>query len=209
MAWRRLSKAQWEAIRVHLPPPKAAPRGGRPRVDDRRCVEGILWILWTGAHWSELPAGMAAPPPAGAGSSTGKRRVCCSRSGAPSWPRSTTSSSCAGTNALPMGASSRRKKGTQGREDHTGQGHEVDGAGRWRGDLRWEQTWRRRPRRTSPSSSRPSTRSRAGGLAQPGGPGNGPSVCSPIGAMPAIPCVPGWPGGALSPSSRLDGITSG
>ena len=49
MAWRGLTTQHWEAIRVHLPPPKASPRGGRPRIDDRRCLEGILWILWTGA----------------------------------------------------------------------------------------------------------------------------------------------------------------
>jgi transposase len=55
MAWRKLTKPQWDAIRVHLPQPKASPRGGRPRADDRRGFEGILWVLWTGAPWSELP----------------------------------------------------------------------------------------------------------------------------------------------------------
>ena len=55
MAWRKLTKPQWDAIRVHLSQPKASPRGGRPRADDRRCFEGILWVLWTGAPWSELP----------------------------------------------------------------------------------------------------------------------------------------------------------
>jgi transposase len=35
MARRGLSKEYWAAIRVHLPQPKASPRGGRPRVDDR------------------------------------------------------------------------------------------------------------------------------------------------------------------------------
>jgi hypothetical protein len=55
MAWRGLTEQQWEAIRVHLPEPKPSPLGGRPRVEARRCFEGILWILWTGAQWSELP----------------------------------------------------------------------------------------------------------------------------------------------------------
>jgi transposase len=50
MAWRNLTKQQWEAIRVHLPQPKISPRGGGPRVDARRCFEGILWILWTGPN---------------------------------------------------------------------------------------------------------------------------------------------------------------
>jgi transposase len=61
MAWRGLTNAPWEAIRVHLPPPKASPRGGRPRVDDRRGFEGILWILWTGAQWRELPRRYGSP----------------------------------------------------------------------------------------------------------------------------------------------------
>jgi transposase len=55
MAWRGLTKAQWEAIRIHLPPSKASARGGRPRLEDRRCFEGSYWILLTGAQWCELP----------------------------------------------------------------------------------------------------------------------------------------------------------
>jgi transposase len=55
MAWRRLTTHQWAAIRVHLPAPKVSARGGRPRVEDRHCFEGILWILWTGPQWGELP----------------------------------------------------------------------------------------------------------------------------------------------------------
>jgi transposase len=61
MAWRGLTKPHWEAIRVHLPESKMSARGGRPRVEDRRCLEGILWILWTGAQWSELPRRYGSP----------------------------------------------------------------------------------------------------------------------------------------------------
>ena len=42
MAWRSLTEAQWNKVRVHLPPPKRRPKGGRPPVDDRRCFEDIL-----------------------------------------------------------------------------------------------------------------------------------------------------------------------
>ena len=55
MAWRHFTEAQWGKIRGHLPAAKPRPKGGRPPVEDRRCLEGILWILWTGAPWSELP----------------------------------------------------------------------------------------------------------------------------------------------------------
>jgi transposase len=40
---------------------QASSEGGRPRADDRRCFEGILWILWTGAPWSELPDRYGSP----------------------------------------------------------------------------------------------------------------------------------------------------
>ena len=55
MAWRQVTEAQWDHVRRVLPPVKPSRKGGRPRADDRRCFEGILWILWTGAPWSELP----------------------------------------------------------------------------------------------------------------------------------------------------------
>jgi transposase len=61
MAWRGCTKAPWAIIRVHLPQPTLSPRGGRPRVADRRCFEGILWILWTGAPWRELPRRYGSP----------------------------------------------------------------------------------------------------------------------------------------------------
>jgi transposase len=61
MAWRQLTDKQWMAIQQHLPLPRPKPKGGRPRADDRKCFEGILWILWTGAPWSELPERYGRP----------------------------------------------------------------------------------------------------------------------------------------------------
>lgn|SRR5512138_2317758 len=55
MAWRAVTDKQWELIAKHLPKAKPKPKGGRPPTDDRQCFDGILWILWTGAPWSELP----------------------------------------------------------------------------------------------------------------------------------------------------------
>ncbi len=54
MAWHGVTDAQWEESRVRLPKAKRSPQGGRPRADDRKCFEGLLWILWTGAPWSAL-----------------------------------------------------------------------------------------------------------------------------------------------------------
>ena len=47
-----LTDAQWTVIRPHLPPPA---RRGRPRANDRRTINGVLWILRTGARWADLP----------------------------------------------------------------------------------------------------------------------------------------------------------
>src|SRR6058998_3261990 len=51
----RLSDAQWARIAPQLPRRKGKPHGGRPLADPRKCFEGILWILWTGAPWKALP----------------------------------------------------------------------------------------------------------------------------------------------------------
>ena len=55
MAIRKLTDEQWHRIRDHIPDKPPAPKGGRPWADDRRCLEGILWVMSTGAQWAELP----------------------------------------------------------------------------------------------------------------------------------------------------------
>ena len=52
---RVLSDADWERIRPLLPEVAPSPRGGRPRVSDRECLEGVLWVLRTGARWRDIP----------------------------------------------------------------------------------------------------------------------------------------------------------
>lgn len=56
-----LTDAQWERLRPLIPeqPPKC--RGGRPRVEDRACLEGILWVLRSGARWRDLPERFPSP----------------------------------------------------------------------------------------------------------------------------------------------------
>jgi len=57
----RLTDEQWARIKPHLPKPKKGRKGGRPRVDDRGCFEGCLWILRTGARWKDLPKEYPSP----------------------------------------------------------------------------------------------------------------------------------------------------
>ena len=46
-----LTDSQWNLIKDLFEDPDPSPLGGRPRVDPRACLEGILWILKTGAPW--------------------------------------------------------------------------------------------------------------------------------------------------------------
>ncbi len=53
---RDLNDAQWAFIEPLLPALPRRPDGrGRPWRDSRDVLNGILWILRTGAPWSEMP----------------------------------------------------------------------------------------------------------------------------------------------------------
>src|SRR5260370_28108768 len=53
-----LTERQWAFIRPLLPRPA---RIGRPRADDRRTIEGTLYVLITGCRWQDLPREYGAP----------------------------------------------------------------------------------------------------------------------------------------------------
>jgi transposase len=57
----RLTDKQWTKIRPHLPKARCGPKGGRPRAPDRATLEGILWVLRTGARWKDLPSEYPSP----------------------------------------------------------------------------------------------------------------------------------------------------
>ncbi len=48
-----LSDAEWESLSRYLP---SAVTGGRPRTDDRRVMNGIVWKIRSGAPWRDVPA---------------------------------------------------------------------------------------------------------------------------------------------------------
>lgn len=56
-----LTDAQWARIAPFLPKRRRHPHGGRPWADDRACLEGILWVLRTGARWRDLPKAYPSP----------------------------------------------------------------------------------------------------------------------------------------------------
>ena len=49
-----LSHEQWLLIADLFPHPPVAPQGGRPRVPPRPCLQGVLWVLTSGARWQAL-----------------------------------------------------------------------------------------------------------------------------------------------------------
>jgi transposase len=55
MAATLLSDALWDLVEPFLPIPPRQPEGGRPRVSDRACLTGILFVLRSGIPWQMLP----------------------------------------------------------------------------------------------------------------------------------------------------------
>lgn len=56
-----LNDEQWLMISDLFPHPPVSPRGGRPRVPPRACLEGVLWVLHSGARWKDLPERYPSP----------------------------------------------------------------------------------------------------------------------------------------------------
>lgn len=64
-----LTDELWDAISLHLPVRKRSPKGGRPAVDDRKCLVGLLFVLREGIRWQSLPKEMGC----GSGSTCWRR----------------------------------------------------------------------------------------------------------------------------------------
>jgi transposase len=61
VAWQpwRVSDGFWERVQPVLPVRRRRFRyPGRMRIDDRRCLEGILFVLFSGLPWEAVPAGL-------------------------------------------------------------------------------------------------------------------------------------------------------
>jgi len=55
MARKRVTEVLWEGIVPLLPKSDPSPKGGRPRVPNRACLEGIVLVLRSGMPWQTLP----------------------------------------------------------------------------------------------------------------------------------------------------------
>ena len=50
-----VTDAQWARLQPLLEPKRRADGRGRPWQDTRQVLNGVLWVLGTGAQWRELP----------------------------------------------------------------------------------------------------------------------------------------------------------
>jgi transposase len=48
----------WAIVEPLLPEHQPSPKGGRPRVSDRVCLTGLLFMLKTGIPWEDFPCEM-------------------------------------------------------------------------------------------------------------------------------------------------------
>jgi len=58
MSKQLVPDAMWEVVEPLIPPEPPKPKGGRPRVPDRACLTGIVFVLKTGIQWEDLPQEM-------------------------------------------------------------------------------------------------------------------------------------------------------
>ncbi len=64
-----MSDELWEIIEPLLPEEPPKPKGGRPRVEDRAALTGIIFVLKSGIPWEMLPKEMGC----GSGSTCWRR----------------------------------------------------------------------------------------------------------------------------------------
>lgn len=55
--WSRIEPLVRKSHRTSSTSRLRSSRAGRPRADDRRVLEGIIWVLRSGARWRDLPEG--------------------------------------------------------------------------------------------------------------------------------------------------------
>ncbi len=58
MAFTLVSDDLWNEVQPLLPAEPPKPDGGRPRVPDRACLTGIVYVLRTGMPWRFIPTEM-------------------------------------------------------------------------------------------------------------------------------------------------------
>lgn len=90
-----LTDEQWEVLEPLIPDPLRRTDGrGRPWRDSRDVLNGILWVLRTGAPWHDLPERYPPYQTSATGASSGGSKRAYFRASSKPWPR--TSKNAAG-----------------------------------------------------------------------------------------------------------------
>lgn len=51
-----LTEKQWKKLEPLFPEPKRSAKGGQEPAPNRACLEGILWLLRSGARYKDMPS---------------------------------------------------------------------------------------------------------------------------------------------------------
>jgi len=79
MVKQLVSDELWKIVEPLLPEEPPKPQGGRPRIDDRAALTGIIFVLKSGIPWEMLPQEMGCGSGvtcSGDASKSGKKRAC-------------------------------------------------------------------------------------------------------------------------------------
>jgi len=55
-----VSEGLWEQVKPLIPPVASHANGGRPRMDDRKAFEAMIYVLLTSIQWNALPRELGA-----------------------------------------------------------------------------------------------------------------------------------------------------
>jgi len=127
-----VTEEQWELLEPVLRPLRRKDNRGRPWTETRAVLNGVLWVLGTGAQWAEMPEKFPRTRPVIAGF----RRGCATASSlmrCDCWQGTCTSeANSTWTKRSWMQPSRAPKRGLCGRSHAARQGHEDRRYRRWR-----------------------------------------------------------------------------
>src|SRR5580700_6752994 len=125
-----LTEAQWKKIAPLLPKPPKQRNGGRPWIQNRRVLEGILWILRSGARWQDLPEKFPHPSTCWRRLRDWEERGVWLKIWRTFLSELNQRRQLQWSESFLDGSFAPAKKGLRSRKNQAGQGDEVDGGGR-------------------------------------------------------------------------------
>jgi len=100
----KVDDALWVLLAPLLVIEKPRLKPGRPRADDRRLFNGLIWLARTGSQWSVLPACFGPSPRCTRASRSGSRTARWKQPGHGCWSGMMVRSGCSWSGKRQMGA---------------------------------------------------------------------------------------------------------